>query len=795
MKRATRTLLSLLAALAMVFTAVPVLAAEGESSAALGLSGTITGFETAEVQVAPGTPEEDLGLPGAVTANVRPAGEDTASATVQVGVGQWVTPPGMDPYDPAAEASAVYTFAADLQSLALPAGVTLPAGVDMPLVRVTVSDAAAPSRSVNTVQRTETLKIDDNTADEINTQEGWKWEKNTSTLTLNGFDFSSSANFENGIDVDIKATIVLEGTDNKISTTATGSNGIWVSDDLTIKGTGSLEITAVNTGIYVNNGKLIFDGVTVNSDGGTGSSAASGIFVASSSDSVEINHGANVTLTGVRGFYGDDTPLGISGSSLTATGKERNGISCDSLTLSGGTLKVASGTMDDMLALRAYGNVTIDSGIFILDSKTGNASNKAPTPTVDYRYRLSPNGSYTSSQTLPYAWYYSDKYIEIETGVFNATPSAPQNFTATPGDGQVTLTWDTPAGTGGSPITKYEVSKDDGTTWEDASSSTGHTFTGLTNGQEYTFQVRAHNSLGSGGSASETATPSQGGGSTVPGAPQNLTATPGDGLVTLNWQAPASGGVIAKYEVSKDDGAAWEDASSNAGHTFTGLTNGQEYTFQARAVNSVGAGATASVTATPRQGGGSVTVPDAPRNLTATPGNHKVTLDWEAPGGNGGSAITKYEVSMDDGASWADTDTDSSHTVTGLTNGQRYTFQVRAQNSVGAGAAASITSKPTNEIVYRLTVVNGTGSSSYEAGEQVTITANPAPAGQRFYRWVGGGTTYYNAYSSTTIFPMPKGDAVVTATYMDTSSGNGGGGSGGGGSGGGGAVQPLNQTA
>ena len=88
----------------------------------------------------------------------------------------------------------------------------------------------------------------------------------------------------------------------------------------------------------------------------------------------------------------------------------------------------------------------------------------------------------------------------------------------------------------------------------------------------------------------------------LPTAPQNFTATAGDGEAALSWTAPANSGdvsAITKYEVSSDNGESWVDAASNTGHTFTGLTNGTEYTFQVRAVNADGNGAAATVKATP----------------------------------------------------------------------------------------------------------------------------------------------------------------------------------------------------
>jgi len=143
------------------------------------------------------------------------------------------------------------------------------------------------------------------------------------------------------------------------------------------------------------------------------------------------------------------------------------------------------------------------------------------------------------------------------------------------------------------------VSSDSGTSWTDAEDDTEHTFTGLVNGQSYTCKVRAVNAAGFGAAATVTATPR-----TVPSAPQSLSATPGDRRVTLRWAAPASdgGAAIEKYQVSSDNGASWTDAEDDAEHTFTGLTNGQSYTCKARAVNSVGFGAEATITATPQAG-------------------------------------------------------------------------------------------------------------------------------------------------------------------------------------------------
>ena len=262
------------------------------------------------------------------------------------------------------------------------------------------------------------------------------------------------------------------------------------------------------------------------------------------------------------------------------------------------------------------------------------------------------------------------------------TAGAPQNLSWAPGDGQVTLTWDAPSSDGGAAITRYEYAIDDSGTWIDAGLDLQETVPGLTNGQPYTFAVRAVNAVGGGDVATVTATPV-----TTPGAPQNLSWVAGYEQVTLNWDAPASdgGAAITGYEYAIDDNGTWIDAGTDRRVTVSGLTNGQPYTFAVRAVNAVGGGDAATVTATP------VTTPGAPQNLSGVPGNAQVTLSWDAPASDGGAAITGYEYAIDDNGTWIDAGTDRRVTVSGLTNGQPYTFAVRAVNAVGGGDAATVT--------------------------------------------------------------------------------------------------------
>ena len=78
------------------------------------------------------------------------------------------------------------------------------------------------------------------------------------------------------------------------------------------------------------------------------------------------------------------------------------------------------------------------------------------------------------------------------------------------------------------------------------------------------------------------------------------------------------------------------------------------------------------------------TVPGAPTNLMAEATDAAVTLTWDAPEDDGGSAVTDYEYRINGRGGWVSIDsTLTTYTVTGLVNGTTYVFQVRAVNAAG----------------------------------------------------------------------------------------------------------------
>ena len=67
-----------------------------------------------------------------------------------------------------------------------------------------------------------------------------------------------------------------------------------------------------------------------------------------------------------------------------------------------------------------------------------------------------------------------------------------------------------------------------------------------------------------------------------------------------------------------------------------------------------------------------------------------------------------------------------------------------------------------------VSIIGGTASpADASAGEEVTITANAAPSGQRFAKWITTGVTVTAQGSASTTFTVPEGDYSIEALYCD----------------------------
>ena len=158
--------------------------------------------------------------------------------------------------------------------------------------------------------------------------------------------------------------------------------------------------------------------------------------------------------------------------------------------------------------------------------------------------------------------------------------------------------------------------------------------------------------------------------------------------------------------------------------------------------------------------------PDAPQGLTAAPGNGQVTLSWSAPSHDGGSTITRYEVSGDGGSTWKDAGLNTSYLFTGLANGAGYTFEVRAVNIVGSGAVARAAATPVSPVTG---VSLNQSSLLLPVGGSKTLTAAVMPdhATNKGVTWKSSDAAIATVDSAGRVTGVKAGMATITATTAD----------------------------
>jgi peptidoglycan/xylan/chitin deacetylase (PgdA/CDA1 family) len=172
-------------------------------------------------------------------------------------------------------------------------------------------------------------------------------------------------------------------------------------------------------------------------------------------------------------------------------------------------------------------------------------------------------------------------------------PAAPGTPTGVAGVDDVVVSWEAPAQDGGSHILGYTVTATPGGATCSSDSALSCTVEGLTPGDQYTFTVRARNSVGA-GVLSPTSTPvaplAPPPIATAPTAPRRATAVAGVGRVRVTWKRPLSdgGAVITAYTVRGLPGGATCTTRQTLSCTVKGLWPGRAYRFTVTASNSAG---------------------------------------------------------------------------------------------------------------------------------------------------------------------------------------------------------------
>jgi outer membrane protein assembly factor BamB len=344
-------------------------------------------------------------------------------------------------------------------------------------------------------------------------------------------------------------------------------------------------------------------------------------------------------------------------------------------------------------------------------------------------------------------------------------PTAPRDLKAKGGNGQVALDWTAPSSQGGSAIVNYTIYRGtvsgSETILRKIGNVTSYLDNSVTNGQKYYYEVTANNTFGEGPYSNEAnATPV-----TVPTAPLDLKAAPGNAQIILNWKVPADdgGASITNYTIYRN-GTLLKRIGNVLGFTDTGLVNGVNYSYNVSALNSVGEGPRSiGAHAIPRG------VPSAPQGLTATPGKAQIVLTWIAPASNGGMPITGYNIyrgttsagetlfvqGYTGGLAWTDSN---------VTAGTNYFYMVSAFNNVGEGPRSN------EQNATRIKIGDPPGAPTgltASGGDRSVLLRWSAPSS-------GGTPARYNIYraaSQTGTYTLIA--STSTMEYKDTGLTNG----------------------
>ncbi|MEC0232397.1 S-layer homology domain-containing protein, partial [Paenibacillus alba] len=257
---------------------------------------------------------------------------------------------------------------------------------------------------------------------------------------------------------------------------------------------------------------------------------------------------------------------------------------------------------------------------------------------------------------------------------------------AIPGDGYVTITWNS-VGMEGYEVIKSTVSGSYGSAVETVGGSVySSKITGLVNGTTYFFVVRSlHGGIESVDSNEVSGIPQV----AAPDVPMLQSAIAGDGHVNLGWTSVAGS---TEYHIfnSLTTGSYSTPLATVSGSVYAydavGLVNGMTYYFVIKASNPGGQSAASNEVSVIPQ----VASPSTPSILSASAENGLVRLTWNAVIGSTGYKVFKStaagtygeEVTTVSGSVY-------SYEVTGLSNGTTYYFIVKASNPGGESAASN----------------------------------------------------------------------------------------------------------
>ncbi|MDD1772111.1 MAG: fibronectin type III domain-containing protein [Methanomassiliicoccales archaeon] len=270
-------------------------------------------------------------------------------------------------------------------------------------------------------------------------------------------------------------------------------------------------------------------------------------------------------------------------------------------------------------------------------------------------------------------------------------PTEPLDFVVQSGDGQVLLSWSAPLYSNATNVTGYWIyrgsAEDQLSLWTTLKAITYYLDTGLANGQEYYYAVRAVNSAGAGNLTEVLSVIPM----TTPSEPILPNAVPGNMYLNLTWDAPNfdGGSDIIGYNVYYSQNMTLVGSTPDTYLIHANLVLGRTYSYVVVAFNEVGEGdVSISFSGAPDL------VPGVPDDICVTSGVRNVTLSWSTPDDNGGSDLIGYKIyrgeAMDSMSLLITLEDVLCHTDYGLVENATYYYAVSAFNIVGEGQISSV---------------------------------------------------------------------------------------------------------